>query len=173
VTDYPDAVVADLARLFREHPAWQAAARRIDAVSTSDVYFRHRPGEPWHLVREGPASALRAGASPDPDFVFRFAPGAVARLAAVEGGIGDFAVELFSRALDPDPQRRVDLRIVAAFWRLTRRGYVRLLLAAGPEVLAFGARHGVRDARALARLVARLRQQGPYPWEAAEPPAGR
>ena len=59
----------------------------------------------------------------------------------------------------------IDLRVVAPFWRLLRRGYVRLLLAGGPKVLAFGARHGVGDLAALRRLVAAQRSDEPATWE--------
>ncbi len=57
------------------------------------------------------------------------------------------------------------LRIVAGFPRLVRRGYLGLLLASGPRVLAFGASHGVRTVGALRRLVAQLRDSGPADWE--------
>jgi hypothetical protein len=43
---------------------------------------------------------------------------------------------------------------------------VKLLLAAGPRVLAFGAAHGVRTLGALRRLVSDFRARGPADWEA-------
>lgn len=162
----PDDVwVQRLARLFAEHPAWLEAARRLDLQATSSVYFSHRPGEPWRLERRGDTTLLSPGAAVDPDFVFRFTPGAIERLEGVRGGIGDFAVQLFSCLLDDDPERRAELRIVADFGRLRRRGYVDLLFAAGPRVVAFGFSHGIRTLSGLRRLVAQLRAQGPRDWE--------
>ena len=61
--DYPDAPIAELARLFREHPAWREAARRIRGGATSTVWFRQRPGEPWHLARRGAHTLLLRGAA--------------------------------------------------------------------------------------------------------------
>jgi hypothetical protein len=106
-------------------PAWQETARLIDPRSTSTVYFQHRPDEPWRLERRGDDTLLLPGAAEDPDFVFRFTPGAIARLAAVRGNAGDFAAELFSMAWSDDPAVRVNIRIACGFARLLRRGYVR------------------------------------------------
>jgi hypothetical protein len=164
-----DPVVDRLSGLFREHEAWVAAARYIDPVGSSNVYFSHRPGEAWRLVQNGGGTRLLPGADPDPDLVFRFSPGAVARLAATRGGIGAFAVELFTRSLDEDPEQRVEIRIAADFRRLAARGYVRLLLAAGPRVMAFGLAHGVASLGALRRLVAELRSREPAEWESSGP----
>lgn len=165
-----DPPIERLARLFREHPAWREAARRIDPRSTSTVFFRHRPGEPWHLERRGDQTLLLPGAAADPDFVFRFPPGAIDQLAAVRGNAGDFAAELFTLTLSDDPELRVDIRIAAGFARLLRHGYVRLLVAAGPRVRALGAEHGVIDARSLGRLVSVLRGKDRAEWEDAAPP---
>jgi hypothetical protein len=101
----------------------------------------------------------------DPDFVFRFTPSAIERLEAVTGGIGEFAVELFTLITEADSDTGVGFRIVASFPRLLRRGYVGLLLAAGPRVVAFGATHGIRTVGALRRFVAQLRDSGPADWE--------
>jgi len=151
-----------LAKLFAEHPAWIAAAQLLSSEATSTVFFRHRPGAPWRLEPEAfGGSRLRVGASPDPDLVFRFSTESIERLEAVDGGIGDFAVALFEQIVDEN----VDLRIRARFTRLTWRGYVRLLLAAGPPVLIFGAKHGVRTLGALRRFVVDLRSRGTAEWE--------
>lgn len=160
-----DVHVERLAELFREHPAWVRAARHLGAEATSSVYFSHRPGQAWHLIQQGGVTLLLPGAAADPDFVFRFSPGAVERLAGVRGEIGDFAVALFELVLAKAPEPWVDLRIAASFGRLIRRGYVRLLVAAGPRVLAFGAAHGIRSPGALRRFVARIRSRVPADWE--------
>jgi hypothetical protein len=134
-----DEVVARLARMFLAHPAWTDAARRIEADATSNVFFSHRPGEVWHLERRKGDSLLLPGPASDPDFVFRFTPDAVERLASVDGGIGAFAVELG------------------------------LLAAGGPRVLAFGASRGIRTLADLRRLVASARQGRAEPWELEGP----
>lgn len=160
-----DEWVERLGRLFAGHPAWVAAARHLAPGVTSSVYFSQRPGEAWHLEQAAGATRLLPGAARDPDFVFRFPPAAVERLETVEGGVGDFAVALFELMTADDPESHVGFRIVAGFPRLLRRGYVRLLLAAGPRVLAFGAAHGIRTPGALRRFVAQLRTRDPEPWE--------
>lgn len=161
-----DPTVQALAMLFREHPAWRRAARRLAGRAESAVFFSHRPGRPWRLVRRRGETLLLEGRAHDPDFVFRFTPPSVERLAAVAGDdIGDFAVELLSCIVDPDESRAVGFRIVAPFTRLVRRGYVRLLLAAGPKLVAFGAARGVRSIGELRRLVAAMRRARPAAWE--------
>jgi hypothetical protein len=169
---FPDRTVAELARLFVEHPAWLDAASRIGERASSNVYFRHRPGEVWHLVRSGGRTRLEAGPAADPDFVFRFSAGAVRRLASVSGGLDDFAIELFS-LLDESDALRVDFRVVAPLRHLVRRGYLRLLLAAGPRVAVLGARHRVRNLWGLRALVARSLSHGPFEWEVPNDQSGR
>jgi hypothetical protein len=56
-----------------------------------------------------------------------------------------------------DPALRVELRILSSFLTLTRRGYLRLLVAGGPRVLAWGAEHGVRSLGELRAWIARVR----------------
>ena len=163
----PDPWIERLARLFREHPAWREAARLIDPRSTSSVFFTHRPREAWHLERRGDETLLLPGPAADPDFAFRFAPGAIERLEAVQGGVGEFAAELFARILSSEPDTRVELRIAAGFARLLRHGYVRLLLAAGPRVRELGVAHGVLRLRDLRRLVSVLRGAERPAWERA------
>jgi hypothetical protein len=150
-----------LAGLFAGHPAWVAAASQLSGSATSTAYFTHRLGDPWRLEQRDGGTVLVPGAARDPDFVFRFSPASIEHLEGVEGGIGDFAVALFSEVVD----EQVDLRIVAGFPRLMRAGYVKLLLVAGPPVLAFGATHGIRTLGALRRFVAGLRSRGPADWE--------
>jgi hypothetical protein len=165
--------IRTLARLFREHPAWIDAARHIDDRAESAVFFSHVPGRPWRLLRRRGKTLLLPGRAHDPDFVFRFTPGAVARLAAVQGDVGDFAVELFSCIAEPRRGRRVGFGIVAPFARLAERGYVRALLAAGPKVLAFGFARGVRTLGDLRVLVEHARRGRPARWERAACPGAR
>jgi hypothetical protein len=157
--------VERLAELFRSHPAWVAAARSIADDATSRVFFTHRPGEAWRLERRRGETRLVRGPVADPDFCFRFPPGAIERLAGVRGGIGQFAVELFTLIGEEDPALRIDFRIAAPFERLARRGYLGLLLRGGPRVIAFGAARGVRTLAALRRLVAGMVGRAPEPWE--------
>jgi hypothetical protein len=168
VVDVHDPSVERLVRLFREHPAWQQAARFIDRRATSNVFFSHRPGEAWHLERRGDETLLLPGATPDPDFAFRFTPGSIERLEAVRGDAGDFAAELFELAMSEDSRTRVELRVASSFSRLVRRGYVRLLLAAGSRVRAIGAAHGILGLKDLARFAMRSRRSARHRWERAE-----
>jgi hypothetical protein len=150
-----------LTRLFREHPAWVTAARYLTRDATSTVYFSHREADPWRLEQREGRTRLLPGAAADPDFVFRFHPVAIERLEDIDGDIGQFAVGLFTLI----GEGAVDLRIAAGFGRLMRRGYVKLVLVAGPPVVAYGAAHGIRSIGALRRLVSQQRASGPADWE--------
>lgn len=160
-----DPHVRRLAELFRAHPVWREAARRLSPDATSTVYFGHRPGEPWRLVRRGEATVLERGHAKDPDLAFCFAPAAIDALAATRGGIADFALTLFRSMLVDDPARRVELRVIAPFPRLLRRGYVQLLLRGGPRLLWFGATHGVGTLAQLRGMVDAARRPKPASWE--------
>lgn len=163
----PDAVVEALGALFLEHPAWREAASLVSDESTSDVYFTHRPGGAWQLARREGQSVLTPGTCESPDLVFRFAPGSVERLRDVAGGVGVFAVELFSLIDSDDPNIRIDFRVAAPFSVLVQHGYLRLLIAAGPRVAAYGARRGIFSPRGLKRVVEASLQRGPFEWERA------
>ena len=163
-----DDYIARLARLFLEHPIWIEAAKQISADATSTIFFSHNPGQAWHLENCKGEILLLPGAAEDPDFVFRFTPAAVQRLEGVDRGMDDFAVELFRLMLEESIDEGVGFRIGAGFPRLLRRGYVRLLLSAGPGVLAFGAALGVLNLRSLRRLVASTRSAEPMEWEKSE-----
>jgi hypothetical protein len=160
-----DETVDRLAKLFLEHTAWIAAARHISGRATSNVYFSHRPGEVWRLEQNDGRTELRPGRASDPDFVFRFTPASIDRLDAIAGGMGEFAVELFTLIIEEDERLKIDFRVVASFGRLTMRGYVKLLLASGPAVLVFGARHGILTLGALRRFVGELTSRTPEAWE--------
>jgi hypothetical protein len=149
--------VRRLDRLFRRHPVWVEAARRLDRRAESAVFFTHLPGRQWRLLRRRGETRLLSGRARDPDLVFRFTPAAVARLAAVRGDVADFAMEIFARMIDPCPARRIELRVVAPFARLAARGYVTALLAAGPRLGAFGIAHGVRTIGDLRGMVEHAR----------------
>lgn len=153
-----DTYVEQLRRFFLEHPVWVEAARTVRDGAQSRVFFSHLPGE-WHLSREGGRSLLLEGPAQDPDLAFRFTPASVGRLTAVDGDIGDFAVALFACATDPDPEARVEFRVLAPFTRLLSRGYVQVLLRGGPKVLAFGASRGVRTLADLRRLLKHLQDR--------------
>jgi len=160
-----DPHVEKLAACYREHPAWREAARRLSADASSAVYFSHRPGEAWHLRRLGESVELRPGRAEDPDLAFCFTPAAIERLASVRDGIGDFAVALFECMASEDPDLRVGFRVVAPLGRLLRRGYVGLIVSAGPLVAAYGARRGVRTLSQLRRLIRESRAGSPADWE--------
>jgi hypothetical protein len=163
-----DDYIARLAHLFLEHPIWIEAANRISADATSTIFFSHNPGQAWHLEnREGEILLLPCAAE-DPDFVFRFTPAAVQRLEDVERGMDDFAVELFRLMFEESIDEGVGIRIVAGFPRLLQRGYVRLLLSAGPGVLVFGTARGVFTLRGLRRLVTSTRSTELMEWEKSE-----
>ena len=151
-----DASIAKLAELFLSSPAWVRAARMLSGGATSAVYFSHRPGEPWRIKSRAGKTRLSPGRALHPDFVFRFTPASIERLAGARGGVGGFAVELFSLLSETDPDLRIGFRITAPFATLARRGYVQLLIAGGWQVLAFGAARRVRTLADLRRLAKRL-----------------
>lgn len=163
---YPsDDVIDRLARLFLEHPTWIDASRYISADATITVFFSHRPGKAWHLENQAGKILLLPGVAEDPDFVFRFTPAAIERLESVGEGMDDFAVELFHLMLEESKDEGVAFRVVAGFPRLLRRGYVRLLLSAGPRVIAFGEALGILNLNDLRKLVSSSCSREPMTWE--------
>jgi len=160
----PD-TIGVLVGLFGDHPVWRSAAAYLEEGATIDVYITTHPGEAWHLERCGDETRLLPGTAPAPDLVFRFSPGAVEALAAVEDGIGGFTAEFFHLIMDGDSERWIEIRVAAPFSVLIRRGYLSLLAAGGLRVLSAGAVHGVRNLRDLRRLVERERKRPREAWE--------
>ena len=160
-----DVHVEALAHFFATHPACVAATRCVRVGATSKVFFTHRPGEPWHLLRGSDGSSLEQGPASDPDFAFCFPPRSIERITTAGGGVGGFAVALFSSIVEADASLHVGFRVIAPWMRLARNGYVRLLLAGGPQVLAFGARHGIRSVGQLRRFVNAARSRAADDWE--------
>jgi hypothetical protein len=164
--------VEQLAELFSGRTEWCDAARHLEEGASSNIYFTSEPGSVWHVERRGDEVLLLSGAAHDPDLALRFTPDSVASLARTHGDVGDFAVRLFHLVVEAGFETGIELRIVAPFSRLVRRGYLSLLVAGGLRVLAFGAAHGVRTVRELRRLVDRMHLAGAAAWEtAAAPPA--
>lgn len=157
-----DEYVRKLADNFLHHPVWIDAAQSIKEGASSQVYFSHVPGE-WHLMRRNGQSLLLAGASPDPDFSFRFTPASIDRIFAVstDASVGTFAIELFECITSKDINFKVDLRVISPFSKLLTRGYVKLLLKGGPKVLQYAASHGVRTLSDLRRLLKEARSSDP------------
>jgi hypothetical protein len=168
-----DAIVSRLAKLFRSHPAWTRAAALLSEDACSNVRFPHRPGEVWHLARVGGVTRLEPGARGDADLELAIPAGAVERLEATRGGISDFAIALFELSIERDEALRVELRILAPFAQLVRRGYLRLLIAGGPAVLAWGAAHGVGTLGELRRWIGRMRAGSGVSPDARMPHATR
>jgi hypothetical protein len=141
-----------------EHPVWRGVGRLLDPRMSSTVSFTHRPGESWRLERRGDRTVLLPGAAPDPDFLLRFTPAAVDRLAALHGSAGDFVAELLALASASDPELRIDIQVAVRFARLLSRGYVRLLLAAAPHMRAIGFAHGESGVSSLQQLATAMRR---------------
>jgi hypothetical protein len=161
-----DPHVLKLRSLFRSHPAWLEAARSVREGSASRVLFSHVLGE-YQLVRRDGESLLLEGAAPDPDFVFRFTPKAVDRLAELESAeVADFAIELFDCIVSDDPDIQVGLRVLASLPRLMVRGYVGLLFGGGPKLLSYAASRGVRNVSDLRKFIKQARASDPR-WEAS------
>jgi hypothetical protein len=148
-----------LAEHFRVHPVWVDAAAGLAEGVESAVRFTHLEGE-WRLVRRGGESVLEPGRAERPDFLFRFGPGAIERLCAARGDMAEIAIVLFRLMALAEPEAGIRFRIVSSWTQLVRRGYLGLLLRAGPKLLGFAAELGVRGLRDLVRLVPRLRRGG-------------
>ena len=135
-----DAHIDALAEFFATHPACVAASRYVRVGTTSKVFFSHRPGESWHLLREREGSRLQPGRAKDPDFAFCFPPRAIDHITTAADDVGGLAVALFTLISEEDVSLRVRFRVIASWTRLARGGYVRLLLAGGPQALGVTSR---------------------------------
>ena len=159
-----DAHVEKLRALFASHPAWLSTAKTIRDGSSSRVYFSHLPGE-FLMLRKDGKSLLLDEPAPDPDFAFRFTPGAIDRLCQVEGSEqADFAIALFDCIVSDDPDLQVGLRVISGFTRLVWRGYVTMLLRGGPRVLAYGATRDIYNVADLRKFMRQTRASDPR-WE--------
>ena len=157
-----DPHVTLLRQLFLTHPAWLSAADHIKDGCSSAVRFSHVPGD-YQLLRHDGKSDLLEGKASDPDLAFLFTPKSIERLANVKGtDIADFGVELLELANSADPELHVRIRVIAGFSKLLFRGYVGMLMKAGPRVLAYGGKG--TSFTEVKKLITQLRAKGD-PWD--------
>jgi hypothetical protein len=148
-----------LIHYFATHPAWVKAAQPLGEGVCSALRWMDDP-EPWRLIRRDGISILEPGEPENPDFSFVFSEGAVEYLTGAENGtIGDFATRLYECCFLLDADRRVDFQVIAPISQILKRGYWKVALKGGFQVMKMARAHGIGSAKDIRRIFGLLRGQ--------------
>jgi hypothetical protein len=141
---------------FAFNPAWVAAARPLADGVCSRLLFE---GEDivWSLVRRNGCSILEPGEPENPDLQFVFSEGAIDYLTELdEASIGDFAARLYECAFLLDDQRMAELTVISSMGQILKRGYWKIALKGGFQVLKIARAHGIGGPRDFQRIIGLL-----------------
>jgi hypothetical protein len=141
---------------FLTNPAWVSAARPLGEGVCSALRFQGEP-EPWRLIRRNGQSVLEPGEPDAPDLFFEFSEGSIAYLTELENAsIGDFATRLYECAFLFDEDRRIEVQVVGPISQIIRRGYWKIVLKGGLQVLRIARAHNIGSVEDLRRLFGML-----------------
>ena len=113
----------------------------------------------YTFERNSSGAEIREGRALDPDFILTMGTEAVAQIHDTKGGrIGDFGVSFLKAMMAEEDDQAVRVQLKAGLFRLTRHGYLKVLLLGGPVVVAFMAKHGYVGPTAVAKAIKKLKK---------------
>jgi hypothetical protein len=147
-----------LRRFFETSEAGRRAASSLRKAAEVGVRFTDVPGEfRFHAVDSQPV--FEQGRAMDPDFELTLAPGAVAAITSrLDADVGDLGVLFFQHMLAKDEDEKIRVKLHSGLMRLTMRGWVGVLAAGGPKVVAWMAQKGLKGPSAVASALSRLKK---------------
>jgi hypothetical protein len=135
-----------LKRFFETAPAARKATRSLQPGATVALELS---GGPAHFTMASGSPQVLAGPAPDPDFTLTLPEGAVAEITALgSDDVGEMGIAFFKLVLDPDPARKVRIRIEAPTTRLITHGYLGVLAQGGMKVTWWLLKNGVKNPKA-------------------------
>ncbi len=150
--------IEQLTRIFTTMEAGRNAVRPLKRGTTVGIRILGEPGE-YTFERTAQSAEIRPGAAVDPDFILTMGPNAVQQIHDTEGNrIGDFGVSFLKAMMAEEEENAVRVQLKAGLFRLTRRGYLKVLLLGGPVVVAFMAKHGYVGPTAVAKAIKKLKK---------------
>ena len=149
--------IDSLQAIFREHPAGQAAVKPLRTGTKVGLRI-HGEDQDYTFERTADGGVISAGRGEGTDFDLTLGVEAVRSICQTEGhGVGDFGVAFLKCLLRSEDEQRVQVRLHAGVFGLTRNGYLKVMALGGPKVLAFLAKEGYIGPRGIAKAIKRLR----------------
>lgn len=147
-----------LRRFFETSEAARRAASSLRKAAEVGVRFTDVPGDfRFHSVDGKPA--FEVGKAMDPDFELTLAPGAVDAITAQpQADVGELGVLFFQHIVAKDENDKVRVKLHSGLVRLTMRGWLGVLAAGGPKVIAWMAQKGLKGPGAVASALSRLKK---------------
>lgn len=144
--------------IFTRKEAGRKAVRPLRKGTTIGIRI-HGEDQDYAFERTRDSAEIRTGAARDPDFHLTMGKNAVQFIHDTEGArIGDFGVSFFKTLLAEEEEDAVRVQLNAGIFRLTRNGYLKVMLLGGPVVVAFMAKHGYVGPTAIAKAIKKLKK---------------
>ena len=158
VTPSPAGSEVKLKRFFETSEAARRAASSLRKAAEVGVRFTDLAGTfRFHSIEGRPA--FEAGEAMDPDFELTLAPGAVDSITAKpQADIGELGILFFQHIIAKDENEKIRVKLHSGLVRLTMRGWLGVLAAGGPKVIAWLAQKGLKGPGAVASALSRLKK---------------
>jgi hypothetical protein len=147
-----------LRRFFETSTAGHRAASSLKRGATVGVKFTDVTGD-FHFHAQDGKPHFDAGRASDPDFDLTLAPGAVRAITSKpESDVGDLGIAFFQHIVAKDPAEKINVKLHAGLLKLTMHGWLGVLAAGGPKVIAWMAQKGLKGPSAVASALSRLKK---------------
>jgi hypothetical protein len=155
-TPEPSNVV--LRRFFETSESARRAASHLKAPAEVGVRFTDVAGDYRFTLVDGKPRFLD-GRALDPDFELTMAPGAVTAIASKpDADLGDLGILFFQHIIARDPQSKIGVKLHSGLLKLTKRGWIGVMMSGGAKVIGWLASKGVKGPTAIANALSRLRK---------------
>jgi hypothetical protein len=155
-TPEPSNVV--LRRFFETSESARRAASHLKAPAEVGVRFTDVAGDYRFTLVDGKPRFLD-GRALDPDFELTMAPGAVTAIASKpDADLGDLGILFFQHIIARDPQSKIGVKLHSGLLKLTKRGWIGVMMSGGAKVIGWLATKGVKGPTAIANALSRLRK---------------
>ncbi len=147
-----------LQRFFETSESARKAASHLKAPAEVGVRFTDVAGEYRFTLVDGKPRFLD-GRAKDPDFELTMAPGAVTAIASnPNADVGDLGILFFQHIIAQDPQSKIGVKLHSGLLKLTKRGWLGVMMSGGAKVFGWMAAKGLKGPSAIAHALRRLRK---------------
>ena len=147
-----------LQRFFETSESARKAASHLKAPAEVGVRFTDVAGEYRFTLVDGKPRFLD-GSAKDPDFELTMAPGAVTAIASnPNADVGDLGILFFQHIIAQDPQSKIGVKLHSGLLKLTKRGWLGVMMSGGAKVFGWMAAKGLKGPSAIAHALGRLRK---------------
>lgn len=138
-----------LAKKFQDfitkHPVFIKAGSYLRDGSNSLVRFEN-DDQCYEWIKENGENICRPGVPQNPDLSFNFSKGSLDYLTNIRtSDVSDFITRFCECILNDDESKRIDFKVNANVFHLSRLGYMNLLLKGGPKTATLAAQHGIKS----------------------------